>query len=264
MTQATAPPMIARRQYRNPPIEEALCEFHFAPGPEWDFAVSGKLHIKLATQYTGKPQEQKSLEADVNMKAGKPPKVKHRERLARVRLVTADGKRMVSVGHDVMSVHMLRPYQDPNRPDKHGWDEFLPRISEALDAYWEVAEPTKISRIGVRYINKIVIPQKRARLQDYLRLTLPRVSGLPQSVGNFLVRVEYVYPDNVRLGLTQGLAPSAPEGLSLLVDLDVVWQHHEGIDKAAGIHKLVKLRDLERNAFDALITDKARDLFDAT
>ena len=155
--------MIARRQYRNPPIEEALCEFHFVPGPKWDFTVSGKLHTKLATQYPGKPQEQKSHETDVNINAGKPSRVKYRERLERVRLVSADGKRMVSVGHDVMSVHMLRPYQDPNRLDKNGWDEFLPRISEALDAYWEVAEPTKISRIGVRYINKIVIPQERTR-----------------------------------------------------------------------------------------------------
>ena len=44
---------------------------------------------------------------------------------------------MIGVGPDVLSVHMLRPYHDPLRSDHSGWDEFQPRISEALDAYWK-------------------------------------------------------------------------------------------------------------------------------
>ena len=30
---------MARRKYRNPPIEETLCEFRFAPSQEWDPTV---------------------------------------------------------------------------------------------------------------------------------------------------------------------------------------------------------------------------------
>lgn len=35
--------MDTRRRYRNPPIEEALCEFYFDPSEEWDLTIPGKL-----------------------------------------------------------------------------------------------------------------------------------------------------------------------------------------------------------------------------
>jgi hypothetical protein len=35
-----------RRKYRNPPIEEAHCEFCFAPSQEWDPTVPGQSHAK--------------------------------------------------------------------------------------------------------------------------------------------------------------------------------------------------------------------------
>jgi hypothetical protein len=33
-----------RRQYKNPPIEEALAEFRFVPRQEWDLTIPGKIH----------------------------------------------------------------------------------------------------------------------------------------------------------------------------------------------------------------------------
>ena len=56
-------------------------------------------------------------------------------------LFTEDQTRAVGVGPDVLSVHMLRPYQRPEPPEESGWDEFRPRIATALKAYWDVAEP---------------------------------------------------------------------------------------------------------------------------
>ena len=46
--------------------------------------------------------------------------------------------RMVGIGPDVLSVHMLRPYQDPDKAEEGGWVEFRPRIETALGAYWKV------------------------------------------------------------------------------------------------------------------------------
>ena len=34
---------MARRKYRNPPIEEAVCDIQFEPGSEWDPTMSGAL-----------------------------------------------------------------------------------------------------------------------------------------------------------------------------------------------------------------------------
>ena len=48
---------MTRRQYKNAPIQEALCEFHFVPGPEWDVTVVGKLHDRVKEIYDGKAKQ---------------------------------------------------------------------------------------------------------------------------------------------------------------------------------------------------------------
>ena len=158
---------------------------------------------------------------------------------------------------------MLRPYQGATLQERGGWDEFRPRILKALNAYWDVAQPRSVSRIGIRYINKILIPHATIRLADYIRFSLPQVSGLPQQVDNFLIRVEYAYSEAIRLVLTQGLAEAPSDHVAVMLDIDLIWQGTEPLKQDNAMQKAVELRDLERTAFEALITDQARELFDA-
>ena len=256
--------MQQRRRYKNPPIEEALCEFRFQQSQDWDPTIPGKLHSKLGEEYGGRPREQKVVEAGLEIQENQPSKLSFGERLSRVHLVTQDGKRMVGVGPDVLSVHMLRPYQDPGHPNQSGWNEFQPRLKRTLDAYWEVVRPKGIRRIGIRYINKIVIPQKAVEVASYLKCALPEVSGLPDRLNNFMSRVEYAYPDGVRLVLSQGSIGAPSDHVEFLLDLDVIW---EGATPLArddeALEKASDLRTRERAAFETVITDKTRELFDA-
>ena len=252
-----------RRRYKNPPIEEALCEFRFKPGRDWDLTIPGKLQTEFGDEYTGKPQEQRVVELGLEAPGGKPFNLQYGEGLARVQLVTKDGKRMVGVGPDVLSVHMLRPYQDPRHPESSGWDEFQPRIKIALGAYWNVAKPKGVHRIGIRYINKIVVPQKTVKVESYLRCALPNVSGLPDRLNNFMCRVEYAYSDGVRVVLSQGSINVSKDRVGFLIDLDVIWESTEPVSQNEALEKVRDLRSREREAFETVITDKARELFDA-
>ena len=203
------------------------------------------------------------MNVTLNAQGGQPSKLSYEEGFAKTQLVTEDGKRQVGVGKDVLSVHMLPPYQDPLFPEQSGWDEFLPRIEKALDAYWKVMQPKGVNRVGIRYINKIVIPQRAVRVEDFLKCALPEVRGLPELQTNFVSRVEYDYEDGVRLVLSQGgiVAPEAHVGF--LLDLDVIWEATEGVARDEALAKVGDLRTREREAFEKVITDKARELFDA-
>src|SRR5258708_2525420 len=55
--------LMERRQYRNPPIEEAICEFGFAPGLEADVTFPGLFREKIKHQYPGKPRLQQAFQA---------------------------------------------------------------------------------------------------------------------------------------------------------------------------------------------------------
>ncbi len=250
------------RRYKTPPIEEALCEFRFKSERDWDLTIPGKVHTKL-NEYTGTPRQQMTVGLELAQKKGAPAQVRHSEELDRVQLFTENNKRIVGVGPDVLSIHMLRPYQDAENPEHSGWKEFQPRISVALDAYWEVAEPTGVHRISIRYINKIEIPQGRIEIEDYLKCALPSVQGLPDHLNNFMSRVDYAYENNTRLVLSQGLVDAPLGSIALLLDLEVLWENPDPVAKTEALEKAGDLRELEREAFETVITDNARRLFDA-
>ena len=124
-----------KTKYENPPIEEALVEFHFVPGQEWDLTIPGKLHehADIKRQYLGKPRTQQSWEAAFKTGSDQLPNLAVRQGLGRIQLVDRDERCLISLGPDVLSVNTLRPYD--------GWERFRPRIEVALDAYFQVAQP---------------------------------------------------------------------------------------------------------------------------
>lgn len=249
--------MQRRRSYKNPPIEEALCEFRFAPGQNWDLTIPGKLHTELGDDYTGRPQEQKVIE--VELKGGGDEPVRYGEKLSMVQLVTEDGKRIVGVGPAVLSVHMLRPYQYV--PEQGGWSEFRLRIEKALNVYWKVAQPKGVKRIGMRYINKIVVPQDRVQIGNYIKCALPVVDGLPDHQNSTMSRVDYSYEDGVRLVLSHESINEASNQVGLLLDLDLIWENTESVAREEAMLKVDDLRTRERNAFETVITNESRRLF---
>lgn len=257
--------MRQRRRYRNPPIEEAICEFRFEPDQDWNLTIPGKLQAALGNEYLGKPREQKVMEVGFSPSGSQPPSIQFGEGIARVQLATENGRRTVGIGQDVLSIHMLRPYHDPNldSPRGSGWTEFYSRIEEALEAYWRVAAPIGVNRVGIRYINRITIPMVPISVDDYLKCALPTVSGLPEILATFVSRVEYIYGDNVRLILSQG-SIDEPSGQSgFLLDLDVLCTT-KCIGSTDALAKADDLHTREGIAFEALITDKARERFNGS
>ncbi|MCY3711350.1 MAG: TIGR04255 family protein [Caldilineaceae bacterium] len=246
--------------YNNPPIDEAICEFHFKPGQDWDLTIPGKLHIELADEYSGKPREQRALGVELDVQERQ---LSYNEGLARVQLVTHDGKRMVGIGPNILSVHMLRPYHSPNFAGNSGWVEFQFRIKRALESCWNVLQPLGVHRVGVRYINRIVIPQKMVMIGDYLKCALPEVTGLPSRLNSYVSRVEYTYTDNTRLVLSQGSIDAPKDHVALLLDLDVIWENAEPITRDKALVTVNDLHTREGEAFESVITDKARELFNA-
>ena len=140
-----------------------------------NLTIPGRLHVKLKEEYSGKPQEQKVMGVSVNAQQGQRAKLSYSEELEKVQLVTQNGKRIVAVGQDVLSIHMLRPYQDPQRPDHSGWDEFRDRIKQALNVYWEEVQPKGVLRVGIRYLNKIVIPEEAVEVCELFQMRIARM-----------------------------------------------------------------------------------------
>lgn len=254
--------MPERRRYKNPPIEEALCEFRFKPSQDWDLTIPGKVHSELSEEYTSKLQKEGVADEKRTLNELASAHLFHGGGFDRVNLFSPNGKRIVGIGHDTISIHMLCPYQDPTRSDGGGWDEFQSRISAALGAYWKVANPVGVRRVDIRYINNIETPKGIADIKDYLKCILPDIEGIPFDQNNFVSQVDYDYGNDIRLVLSQGLIRREPSA-AVLLDLDFVWEISESVGQEEALRKASHLRGLERKVFESIITDKSREIFDA-
>jgi uncharacterized protein (TIGR04255 family) len=251
-----------RRRYRNPPIEEAVCDIQFAPGIDWDPTMPGRIHEKLKSVYTEKPRLQQMIEAQLQGADSEGnPSVSIQQRMTkqRVQLLAENGTRLVGLAADQLTIHMLRPYL--------GWDEYRPRIEQALMAYVEVAEPEAVARIGLRYINRIVITGDG--IPDLARyFTVP--PKFPQvdpniRVLSFFNRKEAEYLDApIRIVVTFAeMEPMLPKAHNYLLDLDIIWispDQPAPLDQVMNLIDDMKVR--HRQVFESLITPDARVLFD--
>jgi len=115
---------------------------------------------------------------------------------------------------DGFTIHRLSPYTK--------WATFSADAKQLWELYKETANPTKVTRLAVRYINRLELPHHRD-LTDFI-LTVPEIAPkLPQNLADYLMRL--VIPNE--LGsiavVTQSTVPRgpAPSTYPIVFDIDV-------------------------------------------
>jgi uncharacterized protein (TIGR04255 family) len=249
-----------RRQYWNPPIEEAVCEFRFLPDPDQDFAAPARFYETIRKDYPSKPEFQPLPPSEPTVE-GKPAgvQVAFRGQSGKILFRNDTRTHLVGLASNLLSVHVLSPYP--------GWESFRPKIVQAIDAYIAAVGPKGLNRIGFRYINKIEVGQDDVPIAKLLTVSplMPETISLDKA--SFFVRVEAAYRDRpARLAVNvASIEPSKPGGAAMLLDLEVYqdWPSEQPLPIAESMAAIDDFRVRERNAFEAYVTDDARKIFDA-
>jgi len=246
----------AHRQYRQAPIAEAICEFQFAPGDESVAFPSAKLHEEIKQTYDGIPRAVLTLVGGFQGGVVAGGDLTSTER---VQLPNEDQSRLVTVGQNLLSINILPPYA--------GWIDFQSRVHDVLPRFMRIAKPRGVTRIGLRYINRLLIPGDNISPAEFLNMPIRSPSGFPTSVESFLSRLEFTYGvAGERLVLTVSTLPQpAPGRTALLLDLDAISNSISApISADAALAKLSELKKRQHEAFEGIITDRSREVFDAT
>ena len=250
-------PVFERRTYDKPPIEEAVCEFRFNKD-DWDPTTPGRLFDKIKKSYPALPREVKQYHTEVAVGPQNPASVNVRELPPRTRFSTQDENRVVSIAPRFLSVSMRKPYSN--------WEEFKSQILDAFRKHREITGAEDVVRVGIRYINKILIELRtEVDLGQYFECAPQDLSELghntlPSNLVNMFSRQEYNFGDSVRMARIFASTEAPPRFIGILLDIDVYWQ--SGDSGSPDISELVeRLRLRERVAFEASITDDCRKLF---
>lgn len=168
---------------------------------------------------------------------------------------SAEGKKIHQARINGFSMSQLAPYPC--------WNDFCTETRRLWDIYRSFAEPSKLVRVAVRYINRIDIPLPLNDFGDYLR-TVPQVSpDLPQGLSGYfmqlLMPLEDIKSDAVVIETI--IEPESPNTVSIVLDIDI-FRTVDLPSEEDDIWALIKqLRSAKNKVFEACITDKSRELF---
>jgi uncharacterized protein (TIGR04255 family) len=125
-----------------------------------------------------------------------------------------------------------------------------------------LANPAAITRLAVRYINRLDIPLPVSDLNNYLR-TFPEVSSdLPQGLSGYFMQLQIPQEKlATMLVLNQALVPSpTPDFISILLDLDLFLERDIPKDGIELWEVVEQMHEQKNKAFEACITEHTREL----
>lgn len=177
------------------------------------------------------------------------------------RLQSADGRRVIQVQRFGFTFSRVGSYDT--------WDSFSQEARELWGRYLTVATPETVTRLGLRYINRILLPLSDTPVdfKDYI-LTMPEIApGVPQELQGLFMRLLVPSPEYAaQANITQVMEPVTEDAdglrtLPLIFDIDAFKQQTFAPRSEAIWDAFGALRAFKNQIFDKSITDKTRRLF---
>lgn len=241
----------SRIRYEAPPIQEAICELHFELPKPLDREAIQRMQAVWQSQY---PNQQvvteKSLEVRFGMEGVDTTsnEVGHKL-IAR----SADEKDLAQMGKSFVAVNRLKPYL--------GWEEsFRDTILQRLREVTSVYGFERISRIGLRYINRIDLPQHPARWADWFTFRPPVPADMGDCGGEFAWHFRHDLESDLKCSINFVTLPqTTPAESSVILDIDVIWRGSRLVSESPAGLETVHLP--HRKLFEGYVLDKTRNLF---
>lgn len=241
----------AREHLKNAPIVEAVIDFRVLRQEQVSAETFAGIGSSIGEHYT-KTGSIQSIEARFGVVHGKPLGPSQLQTDLGFRYQTATEIAQFRV--DGFTFSKITPYTT--------WEEVSREAFRLWKVYTDVARPRQLSRVAVRYINRMRLPDVQD-LGEYLEEPPKLPVPIPQMVREFLTRV-YVRDDkrNASAVIVQALEPRIDtNAISLLLDIDAFREVSEAPDDPSLPSVFEQLRELKNLIFFASITEKTVEIY---
>ncbi len=243
---------IPDKKYQKPPVVEALCEIYFVDS-QWDSTIPGLFLNKIRSEYPS-TKELQQVEARVNISPAA-QSAQFQARGTRTQFTNRDNSRIIQLEQNLLVVNQLKPY-----PRFKDWQ---PIIRAMFNHYVELANPKGLDRIGLRYINQVVLPPIPLRTQDYFRIYPEIPEEMGGTHGRFMLRLDArPHHNDHELIITFVLnSVKANEPVNFMLDLYDI-KPASGAPSISAVEAIVN--EAHENivlAFENSLTEKAKALF---
>jgi len=240
-----------REHLRNAPIVEAVIDIRVLRGPD----VSPDTFAGLATSIGRKYSQVDSIhsfEARFGIESGKI--LDPAQRRADLGWRYQAGKEVAQFRVDGFTFSRLEPYTT--------WEDVFGEAFRLWEIYFGLANPAQLTRIAVRYINRMRVSGSRS-INDFLEAPPTLPPPIPPVIKEFLTRVHVAdEPRSSAAVIVQALEPQIdPHVMSLLLDIDAYRELNLAPTDPDLPALFQQLRELKNEIFYASITERSAEMY---
>jgi len=177
------------------------------------------------------------------------------QQLMGFQIENAEKKERICFTTESFSFHRLAPYEK--------WAKFAGDAQKFWGTYREIAKVSAISRIGVRYINRVNVPADASELgKFFLVQPMVPVANLGTTEKQFFQIISRIDELKAQSILNFAVLPPTEAGkTSVIIDIDLSRTPNSTLDDDAIWKTLLALRNKKNEIFESCLTDEARRMF---
>ena len=242
---------------RNAPIVEAVIDFRARAETGW---TESRITEALKTLLPDYPKRlsMSGFQHEFTLGPGAVPEGTRMETgWVGLRCQTEDGLHVAQFNRDGFMFARLRPYDQ--------WEQLVGEGLRLWKLFVEIAEPSEIQRMGLRFINRISLPPGDNRIEDYLEPAPAEVRDVELPFQHFFHQDTFGvpgYPYAVRLVRTiQPQQGPDPQSSGIILDIDVFTTQPFEPDPQTIEQRLTEMRWLKNKMFFGSVASKALEAF---
>jgi uncharacterized protein (TIGR04255 family) len=240
--------MLGTMHLRHAPIIEAIFDFRVKARPEFHAEEFETIRSQLTVDLP-KMEKQQAFQTTIKAQPEAQLPVVQNLGLQGYHFRDAEEKTIAQFRIDGFTFNRLRPYTS--------WDELFPVVKELWSVYSTIARPQVITRLAVRYINRIPLPPGPITFEEYLRAAPVVPPELPQDVSGFLTRITIHDPEMmIAAHILQALEVDPERRLATILDIDVFKEAEFNLGDPAIEETFNRLRIFKNRIFFSSLTEK--------
>ena len=246
--------MAIHRHLKNAPLTEALVDIRVSLPSIFDPKDFLSLSNDISDKYT-KSKPRQLFTAAFGVETGKPfTQPTENKGIHGYICKSEDEKDVVQFRIDGFTFSRLNPYSE--------WETVLSEAKRLWGLYSIKCLPELITRIAVRYINRLDLPLPIKDFADYLTAPPLVPDSLPQGVSQFLTRV-VIHDADTTANIIQAMKSSPKaDHVGVILDIDVFKLKETGFEESSIWPEFEKLRDFKNRIFFESITEKTARLYE--
>jgi uncharacterized protein (TIGR04255 family) len=239
------------------PIVEAVIDVRARAEVPWEEEA---IQAQIKAQLPDYPQADSSREFrhEVKMAPGQEPQQTLLDLGWKgLRLRSSDKLHIAQFNRDGFVFSRLQPYES--------WEQLIGEGMRLWGIHREIARPSEVQRLGLRFINRILLPPKYTDFEDYLKAPPKLPDGLDLPFQGFfhnetLAVTGHPYAIN-NIRTIQPPQPPEHDRIGIILDNDVFTVEPFEFQQEILERRLAEMRWLKNKAFFGIISEKALGTF---